>query len=370
MLSVGQINLLVHLKRFAVADQETCLLVLDSTKTQNKDKLLYSLRPLVKNGYTSRRADDLYGLLRKGAELVLHIKPILTAGGDVSGRKRVAEVSHMAALLGWNGIPTYASIPPGGQNGFIPSAIWRTLRHGLISTTRFLGVLIYSELQLAVYHIGNGDYDWQLRAECSLHYLGYGSPGTVLSGILLVCDDGCAVEIGKHIIRRTLWGRKTLLKRGYDSNSKPVKYAKMPIRLRAEYRHVYLAEQSEIMDVLRLAEMDEIAFERFRDRLDGETAGNSDCECVHVADEDPYFGGDHHYLSLSRDLLYLTYFYNDVKYQRERLDDGSFERLHFSVYEHHIHLPERYAEWGTFLKLPVTVYILTEEEIRCLTISG
>lgn len=146
MLNVGQINLLVHLKRFAVAKRETCLLALDNEKTQNKDKLLYYLRPLVKNGYISRRSDGLYGLLHKGAELVSHIKPVLTVGGDEAGRRRVAEVSHMAALMAWHGIPTVTTIPHNGQNGFVPSAIWRTLRNGIISTTRFLGVLFYKNV--------------------------------------------------------------------------------------------------------------------------------------------------------------------------------------------------------------------------------
>lgn len=307
MLNTKQISLLVHLKRFAVADKDTCLLVLDTLKTRNKEKLLYSLRPLVKNGYISKRKDELYGLLNPGKELTEHIKPILTTGGDAGGRHRVAEISHMAALLGWHGIPTISSIPENGENGFIPSTIWRNLRSGLISTTRFLGILIYNDLRLAVYHIGDGNYEWQIRAECSLHFWHYRSKETELTGILLVCNDGCSVAVGKKIIRHTLRERKTLLKESRYQHPKPTKYSKRPVRVRADYKHAYLAEEREIMDVLQAAEQ-----------------GDKWC-----------------------DLLYLAYFYNKVKQRPEK--------------DHHLHLPERHAEWGSFLKLPVTVHVIPEK---------
>lgn len=359
MLNAKQINLLAHLKRFAVADQDTCVLALDSDKTQNKDKLLYTLRPLVKNEYISRRSDELYGLLHKGTELVSTIKPIITAGGDTGSRKRVVEVSHMAALLGWHKIPTVTSIPPDGQNGFIPSAIWRTLRNGIISTTHFLGVLFYNDLRLAVYHIGNGDYDWQLRPECSLHFSHYDEYGLRLTGILLVCNDGCGVNVGKQIIRRTLWERDTLLKRSYCQNTRPVRYSTSPVRVRADYKHAFLAEEHEIPDVLRMAERDETSFERFAQTVDGGIGGLGHRFAVE--------SNKHHYLSISNDLLHLACFYSDVKRQEKGIKENWYIFNHGEQSEHHLHLPERYAEWGTFLKLPVTIHPLTEEDIHCLT---
>lgn len=360
MLNAGQINLLVHLKRFSVADQKTSLLALDTEKTQNKDNLLYSLRPLMKNGYISKRKDGLYGLLSPGKELTEHIHPILTIGGDAGGRHRAAEVSHMAALLNWHGIPTIPFIPPDGQNGFIPSAIWRTLRSGLISTTRFLGVLFYNELRLAVYHIENGDYEWQLRAECSLHFWNYNTSETRLTGILLVCDDGCAVETGKQIIRHTLWERKVLLEESRSQRTDPVRYSMKPIRLRADYKHSYLAEESEVIEVLRLAKSDKTAFERFKDMHSGSVAGKRECRFAFYPDS-----SNHHYLSISHDLLFLAYFYDGVK-RKVQSDSRMTHKRSDECYTNHLYLPERLAEWGTFLKLPVTIHPLNEEEIRCL----
>jgi hypothetical protein len=353
MLSIGQINLLVHLKRFSVANQATCLLVLDTDNTRDKEKLLYSLRPLVKNGYISQRKDRLYGLLHKGMELVSHIKPILTIGGTFDSRRRISEVSHMAALLGRYGIPTHTEIPPEGRNCFIPSAKWRKLREGLLSTTRFLGILFCDNHRLAVYHIGDGEYEWQLRAECSLHYQRYNGGGTHLTGILLVCGDGLAVDIGKRIVRRTLWERNTLLERAIDSKTGPVRYARVPIRARVDYKHVYLAEEAEIMDVLRIAGQDDAMLEAFSQELGGHIGGRDDRKFI-VVDKEC------HYFCLSRDLLHLAYFYKDMKDSIEHLTSGRVAGVDVSEYKYHLYLPKRFAEWGSFLKLPVIVNTIRE----------
>jgi len=37
-----------------------------------------------------------------------------------------------------------------------------------------------------------------------------------------------------------MWGRKTLLKAHYSQNDKPVRHSRSPIKLRAQYEHVYL----------------------------------------------------------------------------------------------------------------------------------
>ena len=58
--------------------------------------------------------------------------------------------------------------------------------------------------------------------------------------MILICQDGKRDEIAKQIIRQTMWNRKTLLKDHYSETEKPVRYSKAPIRLRAQYEHVYL----------------------------------------------------------------------------------------------------------------------------------
>lgn len=363
MLNEGQIRLLAHLKRFKVADKDACLLLLDTDKTRNKDKLLYSLRPLVKNKYISKRSDNLYGLLQKGAEMVDHVNTVLTVGGDAAGRRRAAEVSHIAALLGWHGIQTATEIPQVGQNCFIPSAIWRNLRSGLISTTRFLGILFYEGMRLAVYNVGDGNYEWQMRAECSLHYKRYDAPEKRATGIFLVCNDGCGLEIGEQIVRRTLWERKTLLKRSLRENNKRVPYGKAPIRIRAEYQYVYLAEQSEVMDVLRMADASKIAYSNMSVRLGVSVPDYPDTNFINGTPEV-------HQINICCDLLALAFFYNDVKQHVLSIEKGIYERLHMPESQYHIYLPEKYAEWGSYLKLPVTVHILTEEEIQWLTESN
>jgi len=361
MLSLGQIELLVHLKKFSVANQAACLRVLDTGKTQQEEKLLYSLRPLVKNKYISRRKDGLYSLLGAGQEWTEHIQPLLKSGGDCHGRKRVNQVSHMAALLGWYGIPTAAVYPSEGQNCFIPSAIWRTVRSGLISTTRFLGILFYRGMRLAVYNIGDGNYEWQSWAECSLHFHHYGTRETRATGILLVCDDGLGIELGKKIVRNTLRHRDRLLRSWHTrrESDKRCPYATTtPVRVRAEYQHAYLAEQSQIMEILNRAAVGRTIFRNMHQRL-GVPLPRLIEEYVHRKPE-------RHYINISQDLLALAFFCKIVQEYEE------FQKMGLPLYacEHHLHLPEKCAEWGTFLKLPHENHILSEGEIAWLTTSN
>ena len=92
------------------------------------------------------------------------------------------------------------------------------------------------------------------------------------------------------------------------------------------------------MDVLRVTGRDEEMLEAFSQKLGGYIGGN------HVRKYTVANNGCH-YLCLSRDLLQLACFYKDVKDA-----EGAY----------HIYLPERYTEWGSFLKLPVTVHPIPE----------
>jgi hypothetical protein len=126
--------------------------------------------------------------------------------------------------------------------------------------------------------------------------------------------------------------------------------------VRADYKHVYLAEESEVIDVLRIAGQDGAMLETFSKKLGGHIGGRGERKYVVV-------NRDLHYLCLSRDLLHLACFYKDVKDAEEVKASNKLEEPKYRLpeYAHHIYLPERYTEWGSFLKLPVTVHIVKEK---------
>lgn len=129
---------------------------------------------------------------------------------------------------------------------FIPSACWREIAPGILSTTRFAGMLLAYGKKYAVYNIGDGTMEWQVRAETSLFYRKYGSYETRADGMILICDDGKRDEIAERIIRQTMWSRKTLLKERYAETNKPIRYSRSPIKLRTQYRRVYLTTPSRL----------------------------------------------------------------------------------------------------------------------------
>ena len=144
-------------------------------------------RPLTKNKYLSKRKDGSVSILSKGRALFPEVKPLIAAGGGAGEIRRVIEVSRMAALMEKNGVPSVGNIPASPEPCFIPSACWRSIASGILSTTRFTGILAAGEHRLAVYDIGDGAMDWQTRAEGSLFYTKYGSYETKATGMLLVC---------------------------------------------------------------------------------------------------------------------------------------------------------------------------------------
>lgn len=72
----------------------------------------------------------------------------------------------------------------------------------------------------AVYDIGDGCVEWQVRAESSLFYSKYGNYETKADGMILICDDGKRNTIAENIIRQTMWSRKTLLNAEYTERKK------------------------------------------------------------------------------------------------------------------------------------------------------
>ena len=240
-LHENQCKLLRHLARFNLLDYPTCLQILDTEQTKDMRRLSYAFRPLTKNGYLSRRKDGSVAILAKGRRLFPEENTMLHTGGGSKEIRRVIEVSRMAALMERNGIPCYGELMDCDSPYFIPSACWRRLAPGILSTTRFMGVLMMGGRRLAVYDIGDGGMEWQLRAESSLFYTRYGSYETKATGMLFVCQEELRDKIAANIIRQTMWNRRQLIdQNSYAERNRPVRWSNAPIRLRTQYECVYL----------------------------------------------------------------------------------------------------------------------------------
>lgn len=99
-------------------------------------------------------------------------------------------LEQIVVLMEEHGIPAIGKVPESAEPVFIPSACWRNIAPGILSTTRFTGMVLAGKEKLAVYDIGDGSMEWQVRAEGSLFYTKYGSYETKANGMILVCQDG------------------------------------------------------------------------------------------------------------------------------------------------------------------------------------
>ena len=169
-LHENQLKLIRHLAQFNLLDYTSCLHLLDTEGTGDHVALSYAFRPLTKNKYLTKRKDGSVSILAKGRALFPNIKPLISAGGGEQSIQRVMEVSRMAVLMEEHGILAVAEVPESRQPVFIPSACWRNIAPGILSTTRFTGMVLAGKEKLAVYDIGDGSMEWQVRAEGSLFY--------------------------------------------------------------------------------------------------------------------------------------------------------------------------------------------------------
>lgn len=235
MLNENQLKLLRHLARFNLLDYPSCLDMLNNDGGSDRTALSYAFRPLTKNRYVSKDKRGCVSILTKGRALFPELEPLLSAGGGEQTRQRIMEVSRMAALMERSGILVSAARQEWNVPYFIPSACWRKIAPGILSTTRFSGMLIAGKRRLAVYDIGDGAMEWQVRAEGSLFYTRYGSYETKATGMLLVCREGARVKAARNIIRQTMWNRRQLLREGCAERNRPVKWSRSPIKLKAQY---------------------------------------------------------------------------------------------------------------------------------------
>ncbi|MCM1149707.1 MAG: hypothetical protein NC319_06445 [Butyricicoccus sp.] len=239
-LHENQLKLIRHLARFNLLDYDSCLDMLATPEMTDRVALSYAFRPLTKNGYLSKRKDGSVSILAKGRALFPELKPLISAGGGVQAVQRVIEVSRMAVLMERNWIPAVSQLPNTSEPGFIPSACWRNIAPGILSTTRFVGMLVAGGQRLAVYDIGDGTMEWQVRAEGSLFYTKYGSYETKATGMILICQNGKRDRVARNIIRQTMWNRRQLLSESCLERNRPTCWSRSPIKLRAQYEHVYL----------------------------------------------------------------------------------------------------------------------------------
>lgn len=258
MLHENQLKLLRHLARFNLLDYQDCLDMLDMEGARNRTALSYIFRPLTKNKYISKDKNDCVSILAKGRALFPELTPLISTGGKDSDRRRVMKVSRMAALMECNGIPVVADRQTNDAPYFIPSACWRRIASGILSTTRFTGMLVAGKHRLAVYDIGDGKMEWQVRAEGSLFYTQYGSYETKATGILFVCQKDAREKAAQNIIQQTMWYRRKLLKESCLERNKPTRWSHAPIRLKAQYEHVYLTTpETLLVSIQRILDEDE-----------------------------------------------------------------------------------------------------------------
>lgn len=254
----NQLDLLQHLARFNLLDYLDCLELLDTAGTGDRAALSYAFRPLTKNGYVSKRKDGCVSILAKGRALFPDTEPLISTRGGAAERRRVMEVSRMAAWMERSGIPRCGERQDSDEPYFIPSACWRKLAPGILSTTRFAGIIVNGGSRVAVYDIGDGHMEWQARAEGSLFYTRYGSYETKATGMLLVCQEDARAKAGENIIRHTMWSQRQDAKHSGAERNKPVAGARSPIKLKARYEHAYLTTPRRLAESLqRVWEEDE-----------------------------------------------------------------------------------------------------------------
>lgn len=249
-LHENQLYLLRHLAQFNLLDYSGCLELLKTPVLTDPVALSYAFRPLTKNGYLSKRKDGSVSILAKGRALFPEIQPMIAMGGGETEIRRVIAVSRMAALMEKNQIPVTAQLPKTQEPCFIPSACWRNIAPGILSTTRFVGMLVGYGRRIAVYDIGNGCMDWQVRAEGSLFYTKYGSYETKATGMLLICHEEQRTTVAQNIIQQTMWNRRRLLQQKCCERNRPTRWSHAPIKLRVQYEHVYLTTAERLAEDL------------------------------------------------------------------------------------------------------------------------
>jgi len=313
-LHENQLHLIRHLIRFPVMDYQDCLEMLGGMEERDRVKLSYVFRPLTKNGYLAKRKDGSVTALAKGRAMFPRERPLISAGGGAAERQRLMAVSRIAALMERNGVPAAAEKPEAPKPQFIPSACWRRIAPGILSTTRFVGMLTGYGRKLAVYDIGDGAMEWQSRAEGSLFYTKYGTFETKATGMLLICREDVRDRVAENIIRQTMWHRRQLLTSGCAERNRPARWSRSPIRLRTQYEHVYLTTPERLHKSLQTIWAEESYIKDFLE--DG-------TRIIDPAQGDIERWPYHYFVNPACDLLKYVYFFSGAKDLLKLLENSS-----------------------------------------------
>jgi len=304
----NQLTLIRHLIRFNILDYESCLVLLDEENTNDKIAMSYVFRPLTKYNYIKKNKNGYVTILKKGKALFPNEHKYISEGGNEQSKQRVIQVSRMAAIMEKIGVKITDELPDNENLYFVPSACWRNIAPGILSTTRFVGMLLSYNKKYAVYDIGDGSIEWQVRAESSLFYTKYGDYETKADGMIMICDSGKRNVIAENIIRHTMWNRKNLLKEQYTERERPVRFSRSPIKLRTQYERVYLIAKDKIKQGLKWI--------FYEDYIISNTIENG------RKLNDPKLGDvevwpKRYFINPAFDLLKFVYFFSAVKMQHE-----------------------------------------------------
>lgn len=303
-LHENQLGLIRLLCLVNIMNYDDCLKMLDTENSGDMVAMSYAFRPLTKNGYVSKNKYGVVTVLKKGRELFPDLEPLFSNATRGKARQRVLQVSKVCMWMEMRGVPISGELLDTEEPYFIPSACWRNIGKGILSTTRFVGMLVAYDKRYAVYDIGDGTMEWQIKAEASLFNWRYNDVETRADGMILICDDGKRSEIAMRIIRQTMWNRKTLLKEQYSQSDKPVRYSRSPIRLRTQYQHVYLTTPS-----LLAQSLDRIYDEDYY--IENGVKGGTRTDDPKQGDIEVY--PKRYYLNPAFDILKLVYFFSTVK---------------------------------------------------------
>ncbi len=307
-LQKNQLTLIRHLIRFNVLDYESCLELLDTENTNDKIALSYMFRPLTKYKYISKNKNGCVTILKKGKQLFPNEYAFISVGSKEQTKQRVLQVSRIASMMERIGVRVTNRLPDNDNPHFIPSACWRNIAPGILSTTRFVGMLLAYDKKYAVYDIGDGSLEWQVRAESSLFYTKYGDYESKADGMIMICDSGKRNSIAENIIRHTMWNRKSLLKEQYTERERPVRFSNSPIKLRTQYERVYLITKDKLIEGLKRI--------YYEDYIISNTIENGQ------ELKDPKLGDieiwpKRYFINPAFDLLKLVYFFSAVKAYHE-----------------------------------------------------
>lgn len=325
-LHENQLALILHLIRMTIMTYQDCLEFLDTENTGDMIAMSYVFRPLPKNGYVAKNKDGIVTVLKKGRELFPDEGPLISTATRGKSRERVLQVSKVCMWMQQNDVPISGELLDTEEPYFIPSARWRDIAKGILSTTRFMGMLLAYDKRYAVYDIGDGTMEWQVKAEVSLFSYKYGSFETKAHGMILICDDGKRNEIAKQIIRHTMWDRKRLLKERYTETDKPVRYSRSPIKLRTQYEHVYLTTPS-----LLSVSLDRIYDEDYY--IENGVKGATPIGEPKQGDVEIY--PHRYYLNPAFDILKLVYFFSTVKNDVETSQKFHLPEIQRTMVVHH-----------------------------------